>query len=274
MNLAEKTEKTKHIEITVKICGLKSEKDVLICQKYGADILGFVVDYPLPVPWNLSLEEAGVLFAAAAAGTGTEVAARTGASAETSASTGAAALARTCLVTGGDTDKIIALAEKLRPSYLQLHYRETLAETERLAAYLKALGLDIQIIKTLPLSSEERYYQFGSHSLEYAVRRLCETDIFGVLIDSRTPEDPASPGKKVDLDAFLAVKRLSSKPVILAGGITPDSVAGILERSGAEFIDVMTGVERSRGVKDEMKVRDLLGKVRYRITPPAKPDSR
>ena len=38
----------------VKICGLMSEADVEMAVSAGADSLGFVTEYPVPVPWNLS----------------------------------------------------------------------------------------------------------------------------------------------------------------------------------------------------------------------------
>ena len=37
----------------VKICGLMREEDVELCVNAGTDIIGFVVEYPVDVPWNL-----------------------------------------------------------------------------------------------------------------------------------------------------------------------------------------------------------------------------
>jgi shikimate dehydrogenase len=42
----------------VKICGIMNEKDIEICAGAGVLVLGFVVDYPVPVPWNLTPERA------------------------------------------------------------------------------------------------------------------------------------------------------------------------------------------------------------------------
>jgi len=81
---------------SVKICGLMREEDVCMCTRHGADMLGFVVDYPKPVPWNLSVAEAAPLMAACKA--------------------------KTCVITDGSVAKILELARALRPDFMQLHH--------------------------------------------------------------------------------------------------------------------------------------------------------
>jgi phosphoribosylanthranilate isomerase len=51
--------------------------------------------------------------------------------------------------------------------------------------------------------------------------------------------------------------------VILAGGITPDTVAELVKSTEAEWIDLMTGVEISPGIKDAEKVKALFDALRY-----------
>ena len=65
-----------------------------------------------------------------------------------------------------------------------------------------------------------------------------------------------------DLSFYLKVRDLSTKPVILAGGITPENVFKILERTNAGYIDIMTGIEEVPGVKDENKVQKLFEELR------------
>jgi phosphoribosylanthranilate isomerase len=215
--------KTKRI---VKICGLKTQTDIALCADCGADILGFVVDYPRPVPWNLRADEAAALIAKVPAS------------------------CQTCIVTGGSPEKIIALAQRLRPGFVQLHYTETLAETAEIAGALKPLG--IHTIKPLFPNTPD---------LEQTVATLTQTDIWGILVDPRTPQN-AVQGADADVSLYRRVRELTSKPVILAGGITEKNVTSLLEKTQAQYLDIMTGVERAPGVKDARKLTALLRAVR------------
>lgn len=44
--------------VRVKICGNTNADQVELCVASGADCVGFVVEYPTRVPWNLSREQA------------------------------------------------------------------------------------------------------------------------------------------------------------------------------------------------------------------------
>ena len=63
-------------------------------------------------------------------------------------------------------------------------------------------------------------------------------------------------GKTFDWD--LAVRRRSQVPMILAGGLTAENVAGAIDRVKPYAVDVVSGVEAEPGRKDHAKVEAFL----------------
>ncbi|MDR1603991.1 MAG: hypothetical protein LBS10_04270 [Gracilibacteraceae bacterium] len=206
----------------IKICGLKTQADVALCLRLGVDRLGFVAEYPRPVPWNLSRAEAAVLLAEA----------------------NTLAPGRTCLVTSGAPAKVVALALLLRPAFVQLHGRESAAETGAIAAALRREG--IGLIRTI-----------FPDITDAALRAYAASGACALLLDPRAPEKAES-GGAADAALFRHVAGLTALPLILAGGITAANVRGLLTATGAGQIDVLSGAESAPGVKDEEKIRALL----------------
>jgi phosphoribosylanthranilate isomerase len=155
---------------------------------------------------------------------------------------------------------VIELASSLRPAMVQLHHKETLEETITIADALHKL--QIQVIRNVPTQAEDRLAQFGTADIAAIVARLCTTSLYGLLADSRSPASASAAGVPLDRRFCTEIINASSKPVFIAGGINPDNVRPLLEQTGAEYIDVMTGVESSPGVKDADVLTRLISSVR------------
>ncbi|MCL2140433.1 MAG: hypothetical protein FWH42_01965 [Dehalococcoidia bacterium] len=205
----------------IKLCGLTRMEDVQMCIHYGADIVGVVVEYPKPVPWNVSVDTAKELLSAVYKPT------------------------ESCIVVGGSKENIKQIALAIRPDYVQLHYRETLDDTAYLVRALNKYG--IRIIKTLFPDVAD---------LEKNAKAFCHAGVYALLLDPRTPERIVESGP-ADLALFRLVQNAVHCPVILAGGIIPDNVVQMINSSRAQIIDVMTGIENAAGNKDEKKVDAL-----------------
>ncbi len=65
-------------------------------------------------------------------------------------------------------------------------------------------------------------------------------------------------GRVADWEALSGLRR----PFILAGGLTPDNVAGAIQRLCPAGVDVCSGVEKSPGHKDPEKLKRFLGEVK------------
>jgi phosphoribosylanthranilate isomerase len=201
-------------------------QDVQMCVRHGADMVGFVVEYPRPVPWNLSAADAKALMASVRAP------------------------AQTCVVTSGPPDHVLRIAAQTRPDTIQLHGNETLADTTRLVKELSKQG--IKIIKAIFPDTPE---------IEKTAADFCAAGIYAVLFDPRTPHN-AHHGGMADLSTYQKIQLAVDCPVILAGGINPDNAAEIVQQTRARMIDLMSGVETSPGIKDEAKVAALFQALR------------
>ncbi|MBQ3380052.1 MAG: phosphoribosylanthranilate isomerase [Clostridia bacterium] len=222
----------------IKICGLMRKEDVKLLGDLSADVAGFVTEYPARVPWNLKRDEAARLIVAAPPNL------------------------KTCVVTGGEREKIIGLISKLRPDYVQLHYKETLSDTEYIVRSLSPLG--IGVIKTMPFTSEERLRQFKTADIKECTRLLGRAGVYAILCDPRTPQNAAEGSMPADIGMFEEIRSISRVPVILAGGITPDNIEDVALKISPYMADIMTGVETCPGIKDENRLREVL-KFRSRV---------
>ena len=216
----------------LKICGLMRPDDVRMCCQMGVDICGFVTEYPIDVPWNLTRKQCAELIQYISYPT------------------------KICIVTGGEREKIITLGRELRPDYIQLHYNETLEDVNVIVQAL--LPYDIKVVKTIPASEEERYCQFGTSNPENCAEKLCSTGVSVILVDSRGPSNAASSGSTASLPLYRSVKAVASCPVMLGGGITPDNCKEVIAEARPDILDVMTGAEKALGLKSEELVIELV----------------
>ena len=79
-----------------------------------------------------------------------------------------------------------------------------------------------------------------------------------VLFDAAPPaQSNISGGNGVPFDAGW-LSRHEGVPAMLAGGLTPETVRRAIQRSGAQAVDVSSGVEQQRGVKDPARIQAFL----------------
>ena len=217
--------------IPFKICGLTRPQDVEACCRAGAALCGFVTEYPQPVPWNLTRAQCGALLPLVRPP------------------------AKSCLVTGGGREQVLALAAALRPRLVQLQYRETLADTAALCRALAPLG--IGVLQALPPTPGARRELLGSPEPEACAKALCQAGVWGILVDARQPGLGAAAGGAADPGLYRRVRAASSRPVLLAGGIRPENCAQLAALARPDGVDVMTGVEDAPGIKSPRKIQAL-----------------
>lgn len=77
----------------------------------------------------------------------------------------------------------------------------------------------------------------------------------GILLDTYVAGVPGGTGESFD---WSLVPADASKPIILAGGLSPDNVAEAIGRVRPYAVDVSGGVEQGKGIKDAEKIRAFI----------------
>lgn len=205
--------------------------DVDLCVRAGVHAVGFVVDYPVPVPWNLTPSKARDLI------------------------NKVPPFVNSVVVTGGPPEKIVELANTIRPDIVQLHYKETLADVKEIACRLDRMG--IKAIKALRVNNEGKC-DFEIANPVAAAKALSETKIAAILVDSYTAVRPGGTGIQVDRGVFKEISEAVSLPLVLAGGLNPANICQIIAECKPYAVDVLTGVEETPGRKDPEKVNQFM----------------
>jgi phosphoribosylanthranilate isomerase len=126
---------------------------------------------------------------------------------------------------------------------LQLHGSET---PERVAEIREKTGCEVW--KALGVATAEDLA--GAGAFEAADR---------LLIDAKPPADAdRTGGHGAAFDWTILEGWDAPRPWILAGGLTPENVAAAIAATGAPAVDVSSGVEKLRGLKDRERVRAFL----------------
>ncbi|SHI96903.1 phosphoribosylanthranilate isomerase [Roseomonas rosea] len=205
----------------VKICGLNDAAGLDAARAGGADMVGFVF-FP-PSPRAVTPARAAALAAAMPAE--------------------GAPLRVGLFVDAGDKE-LAATLEAVPLDILQLHGEET---PERCAAVRARFGRPV--MKALGIATEA----------DLALLDAYAPVVDRFLLDAKPPPGATLPGGNAAVfDWSLLTRRAIPRPWLLAGGLTPGNVAEAIRATGAPGVDVSSGVERARGVKDPARIAAFL----------------
>ncbi len=128
----------------------------------------------------------------------------------------------------------ISAAMTLIPNLLlQFHGQETPEQCERFGVpYIKAIGLGKNAPSQQQLSEYEHAQAF--------------------LFDSNEPGQLGGTGHTFDWASF---ESSVNRSIVLAGGLNPDNVRTGIEQIKPYAVDVSSGVEQTKGIKDAAKLR-------------------
>ena len=140
------------------------------------------------------------------------------------------------------------------------------AEPAFVEAVLQAVPLDL-----LQFHGDETAADCMRYGRPYikAVRVTPSTDLLkcaadfetarGLLLDAYVPGVPGGTGERFD---WSLIPPDLPKPVILSGGLTPANVAEAVQRVRPWAVDVSSGVEAAKGIKDPHHVAQFIAKAK------------
>lgn len=199
------------MSISIKFCGLSQPADIAAAAEAGARYVGFVF-FPKS-PRAVSLTQARDLALAVPVG-----------------------VAKVGLVVDPEDAFLDQLLAEVPLDILQLHGHET---PTRVAEIRARTGLPV--MKAIGIAEADDLGQIADYA---AVSDQ-------LLIDAKPPKNADLPGGNgLSFDWRLLAGRRWPVPWMLAGGLTPDNVRLAVQMTGAQQVDVSSGVESRAGVKD------------------------
>jgi phosphoribosylanthranilate isomerase len=153
-------------------------------------------------------------------------------------------------------ERMADFAQEVGLTGVQLHGDEPAAE---LPKYRRTLP-NRKLIKTL--QAHELLEKDGDRKLEAYLEARGNLD--AVLLDSGGPDQRGGTGVRFDWESALpVVQRIKAVlPVIIAGGLTAENVGQAIRLFEPWGVDVVSGVEREPGRKDEARLRSFVASVR------------
>lgn len=138
-----------------------------------------------------------------------------------------------------------------------------------ITAALKALPLDVLQVLASPARTAEIRAKFGRPvwrvvGVTSAADLPTATEgVDAFLLDAQAPTDAVIPGGNATIFDWSLLRGWAAPlPWLLAGGLTPPTVRDAIDQTGAPAVDVSSGVEASRGVKDPAKITAFIAAVR------------
>ena len=136
-------------------------------------------------------------------------------------------------------EEVLGIVSALGLHAVQLHGQEPAAYSSR---------MPVPVIRALRVRDAESLQPLETYPAH------------AFLLDAYVEGRPGGTGTPIPLD--LALRAKGRRPVILSGGLRPDTVAQAIRLVRPYGVDVSSGVEAAPGRKDHRKVREFIVNVR------------
>ncbi len=212
----------------VKICGTRNVEEARMIVASGADALGFLIGLVEPNPDQIAPEEAAEIIAQLPPSVSS------------------------VLVTQQTDPQVVAdLCCCARASAVQLHGGFAPEQIPELRRQVPSVTM-IQVVHVAGPDSK----MAALHAANFAD---------AILLDSPRHGGAGGTGKTHDWNLSREIVRACSKPVILAGGLTPENVELAIRTVGPSAVDVHSGVEDGQGNKSKEKLVRFVTRARQAL---------
>ncbi len=213
----------------VKICGTTNLEDARLSLAEGADALGFVF---APSPRRISPEDARKIIAALP-GEAEKVG----------------------VFVNQPARLVVDTVRRAGLTAVQLHGDESPVEVRELLMLAKQERISFKVIKGIRMSTVDDSFSWGAGESGM---------LTAMLLDSGTPIQRGGTGKPFDWDAAAPLVRMLARrnKIVVAGGLEPANVAKALSLFHPWGVDVVSGVEQSKGKKDPVKLKAFFAAVK------------
>jgi phosphoribosylanthranilate isomerase len=209
----------------IKICGITRLEDVRACVQAGADALGFVF-YP-PSPRYVTAAQAGALIAALPP-----------------------FVTPVALFVNASVEEVAEVARQAPFALLQFHGDETPAQCAAIAEAVQRPFM--RVFRMKPDTS-------AADLLEYEHQYRAASPLFSSLLLDTYVDAYGGAGKVFDWS--LIPKELAPR-VVLSGGLSVSNATDAVVRVRPFGVDISSGVEQQKGIKDARKIAGFVQAVR------------
>ncbi len=210
----------------VKICGIKTERDLGMAVNAGADAVGFITEVPVDSPRKISLGEASRLISKVPL-----------------------FMTSVLVIMPENAEQAIQMIHKAKPGAVQVHNALAISELKKIRE------TDVKLIKTIPVPQHA--------DIEALIKQVSELSgiVDAVLLDTVLDGKMGGTGTPHNWEVSSEIILHAGMPVILAGGLNPENVRAAVRSVRPYAVDTASGVETD-GRKDEEKVIDFIRNAR------------
>lgn len=211
-----------HFRTRIKFCGLTRPGDVRLACELGVDAVGLV--FAERSRRRISIEQAALLRHAVPP-----------------------MVSVVALFMDAPVARVAKVIEAAKPDLLQFHGKEP-------DAWCRQFGLPY--LKAVPMGDRS---ETGDAPADEARLFGPYPGAAGFLLDSHAAGEAGGSGRSFD---WSRIPSGLSRPMLLAGGLSPETVGAAIAQAAPWGVDVSSGIEASPGLKDGERMRAFVRAVR------------